>query len=78
VGQHSEVTSIQILYDLPRLLTSSILAHELMHAWLKLDSKLRLSMKRVLARKFLTPFGMWCSKHDLEVVLHMWLACLRF
>ncbi|XP_071739420.1 protein DA1-related 1-like [Rutidosis leptorrhynchoides] len=31
-----EVTAILILYGLPRLLTGSILAHEMMHAWLRL------------------------------------------
>ncbi|XP_023729030.1 protein DA1-related 1 isoform X1 [Lactuca sativa] len=31
-----EVTAILILYSLPRLLTGSILAHEMMHAWLRL------------------------------------------
>ncbi|KAF3777814.1 DA1-related 2 protein [Nymphaea thermarum] len=31
-----EVTAILILYGLPRLLTGSILAHELMHGWLRL------------------------------------------
>ncbi|CAO2830636.1 unnamed protein product [Amaranthus hypochondriacus] len=32
-----EVTAILILYGLPRLLTGSILAHEVMHAWLRLN-----------------------------------------
>ncbi|VFQ72857.1 unnamed protein product [Cuscuta campestris] len=32
----SEVTAILVLYGLPRLLTGAILAHELMHAWLRL------------------------------------------
>ncbi|CAH9121397.1 unnamed protein product [Cuscuta epithymum] len=32
-----EVTAILILYGLPRLLTGTILAHELMHAWLRLN-----------------------------------------
>lgn len=32
-----DVTAILILYGLPRLLTGSILAHELMHAWLRLN-----------------------------------------
>ncbi|GAA0151379.1 actin or actin-binding cytoskeletal protein [Lithospermum erythrorhizon] len=31
-----EVTAILILFGLPRLLTGSILAHEMMHAWLRL------------------------------------------
>nr|XP_043631152.1 protein DA1-related 1-like [Erigeron canadensis] len=31
-----EVTAILILHSLPRLLTGSILAHEMMHAWLRL------------------------------------------
>ncbi|KAI4385202.1 hypothetical protein MLD38_003255 [Melastoma candidum] len=33
----SEVTAILILNGLPRLLTGSILAHEMMHAWLRLN-----------------------------------------
>ncbi|KAL1204303.1 Protein DA1-related 7 [Cardamine amara subsp. amara] len=32
-----EVTAILILYGLPRLLTGYILAHEMMHAWLRLN-----------------------------------------
>ncbi|WOL07825.1 protein DA1-related 1 [Canna indica] len=36
VVRRCEVTAILILYGLPRLLTGSILAHEMMHAWLRL------------------------------------------
>ncbi|GKU92018.1 hypothetical protein SLEP1_g5804 [Rubroshorea leprosula] len=32
-----EVTAILVLYGLPRLLTGAILAHELMHGWLRLQ-----------------------------------------
>lgn len=32
-----DVTAILILFGLPRLLTGSILAHEMMHAWLRLN-----------------------------------------
>ncbi|GMH39633.1 hypothetical protein BSKO_07531 [Bryopsis sp. KO-2023] len=35
--RHCSVTAILVLYGLPRLLTGSILAHEMMHAWLKLN-----------------------------------------
>eukprot|EP00246_Nothoceros_aenigmaticus_P004775 TRINITY_DN1646_c0_g1_i1.p1 TRINITY_DN1646_c0_g1~~TRINITY_DN1646_c0_g1_i1.p1 ORF type:complete len:363 (+),score=16.73 TRINITY_DN1646_c0_g1_i1:392-1480(+) len=35
--RHCEVTAVLVLYGLPRLLTGSILAHELMHAWLRLN-----------------------------------------
>jgi hypothetical protein len=35
--RHCEVTAILVLFGLPRLLTGSILAHELMHAWIRLD-----------------------------------------
>ncbi|KAK3128544.1 hypothetical protein QOZ80_6BG0463240 [Eleusine coracana subsp. coracana] len=38
-----QVTAILILYGLPRLLTGSILAHEMMHAWLRLQGYGRLS-----------------------------------
>jgi len=34
-----EVTAILVLYGLPRLLTGSILAHELMHGWLRLKGR---------------------------------------
>ncbi|KAI7726843.1 hypothetical protein M8C21_021697, partial [Ambrosia artemisiifolia] len=34
--RQAEVTAILVLYGLPRLLTGSILAHEMMHAWLRL------------------------------------------
>lgn len=37
--RHCEVTAILVLFGLPRLLTGSILAHELMHAWIRLDGK---------------------------------------
>ncbi|XP_021689134.1 protein DA1-related 1 isoform X1 [Hevea brasiliensis] len=36
LNRECEVTAILILYGLPRLLTGSILAHEMMHAWLRL------------------------------------------
>ncbi|KAI5068396.1 hypothetical protein GOP47_0016741 [Adiantum capillus-veneris] len=35
--RYCEVTAILALYGLPRLLTGSVLAHELMHAWLRLN-----------------------------------------
>ncbi|EYU32810.1 hypothetical protein MIMGU_mgv1a005400mg [Erythranthe guttata] len=35
--RHCEVTAILVLYGLPRLLTGTILAHEMMHAWLRLN-----------------------------------------
>ncbi|KAF5463911.1 hypothetical protein F2P56_014038 [Juglans regia] len=38
-----EVTAILVLYGLPRLLTGVILAHEMMHAWLKLKGYRNLS-----------------------------------
>ncbi|KAF6176024.1 hypothetical protein GIB67_032647 [Kingdonia uniflora] len=38
-----EVTAILVLYGLPRLLTGSILAHELMHGWLRLKGYHNLS-----------------------------------
>ncbi|KAM7270585.1 hypothetical protein ACFE04_029799 [Oxalis oulophora] len=38
-----EVTAILVLYGLPRLLTGAILAHELMHGWLRLNGYRNLS-----------------------------------
>ncbi|CAH8281077.1 unnamed protein product [Arabidopsis lyrata] len=39
-----EVTAILILYGLPRFLTGYILAHEMMHAWLRLNGYRNLDM----------------------------------
>ncbi|XP_074557460.1 protein DA1-related 1-like [Curcuma longa] len=54
-----EVTAILILYGLPRLLTGSILAHEMMHAWLRLkgyrslDSEVEEGICQVLGHMWL-------------------------
>ncbi|GMH26804.1 hypothetical protein Nepgr_028647 [Nepenthes gracilis] len=40
-----EVTAILVLYGLPRLLTGAILAHELMHGWLRLKGYRNLNPK---------------------------------
>jgi len=37
VDTHREVTAVLVLYGLPRDLTASILAHEAMHVWIKLN-----------------------------------------
>ena len=42
---HCSVTAILVLYGLLRLLTGSILAHEVMHAYLKLNNITGLSQK---------------------------------
>lgn len=36
-SRHCHVSAILVLYGLPRLVTGSIVAHETMHAWLKLN-----------------------------------------
>ncbi|XP_031376924.1 protein DA1 isoform X2 [Punica granatum] len=54
-----EVTAILILYGLPRLLTGSILAHEMMHAWLRLKGY------RTLRQDV--------EEGICQVVAHMWL-----
>lgn len=54
-----EVTAILILYGLPRLLTGSILAHELMHAWLRLNGFRTLSPD--------------VEEGICQVLSHMWL-----
>ncbi|XP_072987755.1 protein DA1-related 1-like isoform X2 [Typha latifolia] len=54
-----EVTAILILYGLPRLLTGSILAHEMMHAWLRLKGFRRLSPE--------------VEEGICQVLAHMWL-----
>ena len=41
---HKQVTAVLVLYGLPWLLTGSILAHELMHAWLRLSNVRQLSL----------------------------------
>ncbi|CAK9158735.1 unnamed protein product [Ilex paraguariensis] len=54
-----EVTAILILYGLPRLLTGSILAHEMMHAWLRLKGYPNLSPE--------------VEEGICQVIAHMWL-----
>ncbi|XP_054809508.1 protein DA1-related 1 isoform X2 [Prosopis cineraria] len=54
-----EVTAILILYGLPRLLTGSILAHEMMHAWLRLKGYPNLSPQ--------------VEEGICQVLAHMWL-----
>ncbi|XP_022977512.1 protein DA1-related 1-like isoform X2 [Cucurbita maxima] len=54
-----EVDAILILYGLPRLLTGSILAHEMMHAWLHFEGYPNLSKP--------------IEEGICEVVAHMWL-----
>jgi hypothetical protein len=43
VVHECKVTAILILYGLPRLLTGYILAHEMMHAWLRLNGHMNLN-----------------------------------
>ncbi|PIN21517.1 Adaptor protein Enigma [Handroanthus impetiginosus] len=57
--RHCEVTAILILYGLPRLLTGSILAHEMMHAWLRLKGYRNLSPD--------------VEEGICQVLAHMWL-----
>lgn len=57
--RHCEVTAILILYGLPRLLTGSILAHEMMHAWLRLQGFRTLSQD--------------VEEGICQVLAHMWL-----
>ncbi|PIN19606.1 Adaptor protein Enigma [Handroanthus impetiginosus] len=54
-----EVTAILVLYGLPRLLTGSILAHEMMHAWLRLKGYQTLSPN--------------VEEGICQVLAHMWL-----
>ncbi|XP_021820996.1 protein DA1-like isoform X3 [Prunus avium] len=54
-----EVTAILILYGLPRLLTGSILAHEMMHAWLRL--------------KGYRPLSQAVEEGICQVLAYMWL-----
>ncbi|CAI0435356.1 unnamed protein product [Linum tenue] len=54
-----DVTAILILYGLPRLLTGSILAHEMMHAWMRL--------------KGYQPLSQDVEEGICQVMAHMWL-----
>ncbi|CAN4105386.1 unnamed protein product [Withania somnifera] len=45
LARKCEVTAILVLFGLPRLLTGAILAHELMHAWLRLKGFRNLSLE---------------------------------
>ncbi|XP_017253733.1 protein DA1 isoform X1 [Daucus carota subsp. sativus] len=58
-----EVTAILILYGLPRLLTGSILAHEMMHAWMRLSGYRTLSPD--------------VEEGICQVLAHMWLESQR-
>ncbi|XP_073061425.1 protein DA1-related 1-like isoform X2 [Primulina eburnea] len=54
-----EVTAILVLFGLPRLMTGSILAHEMMHAWLRLKGYPSLSPD--------------VEEGICQVLAHMWL-----
>ncbi|KAL4621012.1 hypothetical protein ACB092_06G197500 [Castanea dentata] len=54
-----EVTAILVLYGLPRLLTGAILAHELMHGWLRLKGYHNLNPE--------------VEEGICQVLSHMWL-----
>ncbi|XP_065617243.1 protein DA1 [Quercus suber] len=60
LSRRCEVTAILILYGLPRLLTGSILAHEMMHAWLRLKGYRTLSQD--------------VEEGICQVLAHMWLS----
>lgn len=55
-----EVTAILILHGLPRLLTGTILAHEMMHAWMRLNGY--------------PAFRQDVEEGICQVVAHMWLT----
>ncbi|KAL7619145.1 hypothetical protein Lser_V15G00730 [Lactuca serriola] len=55
-----EVTAILILHGLPRLLTGTILAHEMMHAWLRLNGYVALQQD--------------VEEGICQVVAHIWLT----
>lgn len=42
---HCNVTAILVIYGLPRLLTGAIIAHELMHAWLRMRGVVNLDLQ---------------------------------
>lgn len=58
--RHCEVTAILVLFGLPRLLTGSILAHELMHAWIRLDGRF-------------PPLENEVEEGICQVIAHIWL-----
>eukprot|EP00239_Pterosperma_sp_CCMP1384_P006751 CAMPEP_0197851976 /NCGR_PEP_ID=MMETSP1438-20131217/19370_1 /TAXON_ID=1461541 /ORGANISM="Pterosperma sp., Strain CCMP1384" /LENGTH=664 /DNA_ID=CAMNT_0043465797 /DNA_START=153 /DNA_END=2147 /DNA_ORIENTATION=+ len=60
--RHCEVTAILVLFGLPRLLTGSILAHEVMHAWLRLNS-----------RRFSTNLDLQVEEGICQVMGYLWL-----
>ncbi|KAL6527417.1 Protein da1 [Orobanche gracilis] len=53
------VTAILILYGLPRLLTGTILAHEMMHAWFRLHDDFRNLRQEVEEGMCQVIAGMW-------------------
>lgn len=60
VTRRCEVTAILVLYGLPRLLVGSILAHELMHAWIRLDGHFPTLDNEI-------------EEGICQVIAHMWL-----
>ncbi|KAL3640247.1 Protein DA1-related 1 [Castilleja foliolosa] len=64
LARKCEVTAILVLYGLPRLLTGSILAHEMMHAWLRLKGYPTLSPN--------------VEEGICQVLAHMWLDSETF
>ena len=65
IEQVRDVTAVLVLFGLPRELTSSILAHEAMHVWLKLTKtmpfllppKVEEGLCQVVAYKYLQEIG---------------------
>lgn len=61
VEEYREIPAILVLYGMPRVLFASVLAHELMHAWIKLtksmpvdlQSKVEEGLCQVIARRYL-------------------------
>ena len=68
------VTAILILFGLPRLLTGSILAHECMHAYLKLANKTDLSPTVEEGLCQLMAY-LWVEKQQPEVTSLTHLTC---
>lgn len=74
-----QVTAILVLFGLPYLLTGSILAHECMHAWLRLNGVNHLSLDieeglcQLMALLWLEAQDL--SKHQVSLLCEtLWMA----
>lgn len=73
--QHCSVSTILVMYGLPRLLLGSIVAHELMHAYLRMRHVTGLPLQ-VKGGGQLWPLRQWKMKCFLCLCMHIGGGCV--